>query len=62
MSGGDIVRRDPDVLAAWEITAGRENGRQRPKGYADWRPQAKTRALLDQVESVLTEATRTICR
>jgi hypothetical protein len=38
-----------------EITAGRENGRTRPKGYADWRPRAKTRDLLDQVEDVLAE-------
>jgi hypothetical protein len=38
-----------------EITASRENGHRRPKGYADWRPQAKTRRLLDQVEQVLLE-------
>jgi hypothetical protein len=38
-----------------EITARRENGRRRPKGYADWRPQAKTRLLLDQVQSVILE-------
>lgn len=38
-----------------EITATRENGRGRPKGYADWRPQAKTRLLLDQVYAVLDE-------
>jgi hypothetical protein len=37
------------------FTAGRENGHRRPKGYCDWRPQAKTRALLDQVQQVLTE-------
>lgn len=36
-------------------TASRENGRRRPKGYADWRPQRKTRELLDQVEQVLDE-------
>jgi hypothetical protein len=38
-----------------KITAGRENGRQRPKGYAEWRPQAKTRVLLGQVDEVLDE-------
>lgn len=37
------------------FTAGRENGRRRPKGYSDWRPQAKTNALLDQVYAVLEE-------
>ncbi len=26
-----------------ENTAGRENGRRRPRGYADWRPQKRTR-------------------
>ncbi len=34
-------------------TAGRENGRRRPRGYATWRPQAATRALLADVEDVL---------
>jgi hypothetical protein len=38
-----------------EITASRENGRKRPKGYYPWRPPAKTRALLDQVYGVLEE-------
>lgn len=38
-----------------EFTASRENGRSRPKGYADWRPQAKTCALLEQVQAVLDE-------
>jgi hypothetical protein len=33
---------------------GRENGkRSRPRGYADWNPQASTRALLADVETVL---------
>jgi hypothetical protein len=37
-----------------KFTAGRENGkRSRPRGYADWRPQATTRALLTDVETVL---------
>jgi hypothetical protein len=41
-----------------EFTAGRENGRRRrPKGYADWRPQAKTRELLEQVNTVFVEYT-----
>src|SRR4051794_11686514 len=39
----------------FENTAGRENGRTRPKGYAGWRPQAKTRVLLEQVNAVLEE-------
>lgn len=38
-----------------EITAGRENRRSRPKGYAAWRPQQKTKVLLDQVFAVLDE-------
>lgn len=38
-----------------ENTTGRENGRKRPRGYASWRPQAKTRVLLDQVADVLDE-------
>jgi hypothetical protein len=36
-------------------TPRRENGRRRPVGYADWRPQAKTRLLLGQVAAVLAE-------
>ena len=35
-----------------EITAGREKGSRRPRGYADWRPQEKTRQLLEQVSTV----------
>jgi hypothetical protein len=38
-----------------EITPRRENGRRRPKGYADWCPQTKTRALLGQVGEILDE-------
>jgi hypothetical protein len=38
-----------------EITASRESGRQRPKGYAEWRPITKTRRLLEQVDHVLQE-------
>jgi hypothetical protein len=38
-----------------ENTASRENRRSRPRGYAAWRPQTKTRLLLEQVEVVLTE-------
>ncbi len=37
------------------FTPGRENGHRRPKGYAPWRPQHKTRELLEQVEAVLDE-------
>jgi hypothetical protein len=40
---------------AEQFTAGRENRHRRPRGYADWRPQAKTRVLLDQVDDVLDE-------
>jgi hypothetical protein len=36
-----------------DYTAGRENGRRRPRGYADWRPQAKTKQLLADIEDVL---------
>jgi hypothetical protein len=36
-------------------TAGRDNGRRRPKGYAAWRPQRRTVALLDQVSPILDE-------
>lgn len=42
-------------MATSEFTAGRENAHRRPRGYADWRPQAKTRALLADVEDVLEE-------
>lgn len=37
------------------VTAGRENGRRRPRGYAEWRPQTKTRVILEQVVDVLNE-------
>jgi hypothetical protein len=36
-----------------EFTSGRENGHRRPRGYADWRPQASTRRLLADVDRVL---------
>ncbi len=38
-----------------EFTSSRENGHKRPRGYAPWRPQTKTRALLEAVEEVLDE-------
>ena len=38
-----------------KYTAGRENGRRRPRGYADWRPHAATSVLLDQVNAILDE-------
>ena len=37
------------------FTAGRENGHRRPRGYAEWRPQRKTQALLEQIDEVLEE-------
>lgn len=37
------------------ITTSRENGGGRPRGYADWRPQRKTRLLLEQVDEILAE-------
>ena len=38
------------------ITSGRRNGTGRPKGYdLDWRPQTKTRVLLEQVSEILAE-------
>jgi len=42
-------------VSGLDFTARRENGRVRPKGYAGWRPQAKTRVVLDQVGTVLEE-------
>lgn len=42
-------------MSALEFTAGRENGRRRPRGYAEWRPHTKTRALLDEISTVLDE-------
>jgi hypothetical protein len=42
-------------MSATSFTAGRENGHRRPKGYASWRPQRKTRILLEQIERVLDE-------
>lgn len=35
------------------FTAGRENGRRRPRGYADWSPHPSTQVLLDDVDEVL---------
>jgi hypothetical protein len=37
-----------------EFAASRKNG-GRPKGYAPWRPQAKSRVLLGQVQEILTQ-------
>ncbi len=36
-----------------DFTAGRESGRRRPRGYAEWSPQTSTRSLLTDVEDVL---------
>jgi hypothetical protein len=42
-----------------DFTSGRENGRYgRPRGYAAWKPQKKTRVLLGQVDDVLAEYRR----
>lgn len=38
-----------------EVTAGRNNSRKRPKGYADWRPRRETQIVLSQVDEVLRE-------
>jgi hypothetical protein len=38
-----------------EVTAGRNNGRKRPKGYAPWQPREETRKVLVQVDEVLGE-------
>ena len=44
------------AVPANEITAGREKPRRRPRGYdVDWRPQRKTRFLLEQVDAVIEE-------
>jgi hypothetical protein len=47
------VSTEDDLLDVF--TAGRENSHGRPRGYAQWRPQAKTRRLLESVEAVLQE-------
>jgi hypothetical protein len=36
-------------------TSGRDTGRRRPRGYADWSPQAATIVLLEQVAEILAE-------
>ena len=41
-----------------EFTSSREKRRGRPRGYAPWRPQAKTKILLEQVDAVLVEYER----
>ncbi len=38
-----------------DVTARRDNRRQRPKGYYNWRPQQPARVLIDQVRDVLEE-------
>lgn len=37
------------------VTAGRNNSRKRPKGYAEWKPRKETQIVLAQVEEVLQE-------
>ena len=41
------------MTATAKITAGRELGRRRPRGYAEWAPQKATRALLEDVDDIL---------
>src|SRR5437870_1547647 len=41
--------------AGVEVAASRDYGRSRPRGYASWRPRAKTEVLLGQVLAVLDE-------
>ncbi len=38
-----------------KVTARRSTGRKRPKGYAAWRPQRKTKVVLDQIDAVISE-------
>jgi hypothetical protein len=38
-----------------DVTAGRNNGRRRVRGYASWAPRARARATLEQIEQVLEE-------
>jgi len=52
MHAGVDIRHGSATTPA-EFTARRDNGRRRPRGYADWAPQAATRALLDDVDDVL---------
>lgn len=52
--------RDPfeplsDIFGAGEVTPRRNNGRGRVKGYAEWRPQRRTRIVMGQVQEILTE-------
>ena len=38
-----------------DLLGGATRGKTRPRGFVDWRPQATTLALLDQVRDVLDE-------
>ena len=38
-----------------DLLGGALRGKTRPRGFADWKPQAHTLALLDQVQGVLDE-------
>lgn len=42
-------------MSAGNVTAGRDNGRRRPRGYAAWAPRDPTQRVLAQVEEVLDE-------
>jgi hypothetical protein len=37
------------------LTAGRDNGRRRPVGYAPWEPRGPTLAMLEQIDAVLDD-------
>lgn len=52
---GDFDELVALAVAAPDVTARRDNRRQRPKGYYDWRPQQPARVLIDQVRDVLDE-------
>ncbi len=43
------------MTPADDLLGGAERGRTRQRGFAPWTPQAKTRALLEQVHGVLVE-------
>lgn len=43
------------MSVAAPFTAGRVNGRKRPRGYATWSPHAPTRTLLADVDDVLAQ-------
>ncbi len=54
-SRGESRRDREGIMSESIVTARRNNGRQRPRGYASWRPREATLKLLGQVEQVLGE-------